>query len=128
MSFAWSHFLSLARRLLRASPQESEERTAIGRAYYAAYCSTRDHAVAKGMQYSGSKPAHEQVWQFMRAGGNEATDWDQAAAKHVGDTGVTIRALRTHADYFLAHSPRPGDARRAVALAEEVLKRLDRLA
>jgi len=124
VTFAWSHFLSLAVRLLKGTPQESEERTAIGRSYYAAYCATRDYAIAKGMAYSGSKPAHEQVWQFMRAGGGATSAWNKAAAKHVGDFGVSLRALRTQADYFLHHPPTNADARRAVALSQEVMTRL----
>ncbi|HTW14799.1 MAG TPA: hypothetical protein VMF51_06695 [Nocardioides sp.] len=128
MMFAWSHFLSLAAKLLNsANVTDSEIRTSVGRAYYAAYCSTRDKAVALGLSYSGKKPSHEQVWQFMRSGGLASNTSDHAACKHVGDLGVALRAMRTQADYFLANPPTEADAQKAVAMSTELLKRLAKL-
>src|SRR5689334_22658286 len=113
--FAWSHFLSLAAKLLKtANASDSGVGTAIGRAYYAAYGSTRDKAISRGLQYSGKKPSHEQVWQFMRAGGLAVDPWDRAAYKHVGDLGFALRAMRTQADYFLASQPPEAEAQKAV--------------
>jgi uncharacterized protein (UPF0332 family) len=48
MSFDWSDFLKLAESLARAerasSLEEAALRSAVSRAYYAAYCASRNHA------------------------------------------------------------------------------------
>ena len=48
MSFAWREYLTVAEALLRArntfAPPEARYRTAISRAYYAAYGAARNHA------------------------------------------------------------------------------------
>ena len=125
MIFNWRHFLSLAVRMLRShTPSETEIRTAVGRAYYAAYLECCDLAKSRGLKFSGSKPSHEQVWQFFRSGGSATRPWGQAASKHVGDIGVALRAMRTQADYYLAPPTSTADAQRAVAMSQEILRRL----
>ena len=48
MSFSWHEYLTLAEALIHArrtlAPPEARYRSAISRAYYAAYCAARNHA------------------------------------------------------------------------------------
>lgn len=126
--FRWAHFLSLASRLAQAQPKrESEARTAIGRAYYAAYGETREHAVRCGLSFSKAKPSHEQVWQFMRSGGGQKTIYRAASSKHIGDQGIALRALRVQADYYPQSAPSEDEVRRAIGLSKEIIDRLKRL-
>jgi hypothetical protein len=62
MSFNWSDFLTLADALPRnpssAGPEEASLRSAISRAYYAAFCGARDFARDKGeiiLTYPGTR-------------------------------------------------------------------------
>ena len=53
MSFDWSEYLNLAKKLIRAgstlSANEACQRTAISRAYYAVYCQARN--LARGRRW-----------------------------------------------------------------------------
>jgi hypothetical protein len=127
VTFKWRMLLGLAVRLLAAVPEERERRSAINRAYYAALGEAREYSVAHGLNMQRRRPSHDQVWQFLRSGAGYSQRWEQAAAKAIGDTGVELRALRVQADYFLAGSPSEADAKRAVALATLIIKRLSGL-
>lgn len=132
MTFSWSHYLSLAGRLAKSATQESERRTAIGRAYYAAYCTARDFSVSRGLKYNGSKPSHEQVWQFFRNAPSSLSDHERRAYKRIGDDGLALREQRTVADYkpFQGSPPVTIDdatVRKALALSKGMLDRLGKL-
>src|SRR5216683_299943 len=114
MTFQWRLLLQVAARLLAPSPGERENRSAINRAYYAAYGEAREYSTTHGLTWRGNRPSHEQAWQG-------------AAAKAIGDLGVDLRTLRTQADYFSASPPSEVDARRAIALAELIVRRLNGL-
>lgn len=131
MTFSWSHFLSLAGRLANSATQESERRAAIGRAYYAAYCTARDFAVTRGLQYSGNKPSHEQVWQFFRNAPSSLSGQERRAYKHIGDNGLALREQRTLADYKPFQGPPvtidDATVRKALSLSRGMLERLQKL-
>jgi uncharacterized protein (UPF0332 family) len=73
MSFSWREYLTLAEALIQArtrfAPAEARYRTAISRAYYAAYCAARNHAAL----YEGYTPItagrdHARVAEHYRTG------------------------------------------------------------
>ena len=127
MTFQWRLLLQVAARLLAPSPGERENRSAINRAYYASYGEAREYSTTHGLTWRGNRPSHEQVWQFLRKGATYSQTWQGAAAKAIGDLGVDLRTLRTQADYFSASPPSEVDARRAIALAELIVRRLNGL-
>jgi hypothetical protein len=124
VTFQWRLLLQVAVRLLAPAPEERESRSAINRAYYAALGEAREYSVAHGLNMQRRRPSHDQVWQFLRGGAGYSQTWEEAAAKAIGDMGVDLRALRVQADYFLTSSPSAADAKRAVALANLIIKRL----
>ena len=105
--FDWSDYLPLAERLA-ADNDEAARRSAISRAYYAAY-----HAAARyvrARQLLVDNHTHQTVWRVL------AGDADPAR-QHAGVSGQRLHYLRTEADY---RQPFPGDiaAKTAGALAD----------
>ena len=118
--FNWEDFLALAERLVREVDNESSQRTAISRAYYAAY-----HAAAVYVRTQGLLPTghtHRNVWAVLAASSN-------AELAEAGRRGDLLRQLRILADY---RSRFPGDignqARTAAVRARDVIDTLRRLA
>lgn len=71
MSFDWSDFLKLAESLARAeiasSLEEAALRSAISRAYYAAYCASRNHARdLGGITLTGQARDHGIVKEYFK--------------------------------------------------------------
>jgi hypothetical protein len=115
----------VAIRLLQGTnPEERERRSAINRAYYAAYGEAHEYAIAHGLNMHGRGQSHDQIWQFLRRGAGYSQTWEQAAAKAIGDYGIELRTLRVQADYNLPIAPSEYDARRAVRLADDIISRL----
>jgi uncharacterized protein (UPF0332 family) len=95
--FAWDDFLVLADRLADETDDEASQRTAISRAYYAAY-----HAAAafvRAQRLLSDSHTYRRVWDaFARM-----ADSDGAI---VGALGDRLRQRRQLADY---RTPYPGD-------------------
>lgn len=104
--------------------EERERRSAINRAYYAAYGEAREYSVTHGLNMQGGGQSHDRVWQFLRRGAGYSQTWERGVTKAIGDMGVELRALRVQADYFRANSPSETDAKKAVSLANLMIKRL----
>ena len=117
--FDWVDFLTLAERLATDPGDEAAQRTAISRAYYAAYHAAAACVRAKGILMVGH--THRSVWRALKAD----PDPNRADAGRKGDR---LRWFRTAADY---RNPFPGDLGRlattAVAEARVVIDDLDRL-
>ena len=68
MSFNWSDYLILAQNLIGKTSiqcQEAEFRSAISRAYYGAFCSTRNYLISKGCTIPKSGEAHKRVREIL---------------------------------------------------------------
>ena len=117
--FDWDDYLTLADRLVRQAPDEAAQRSAISRAYYAAYHAAAAFVRAKVILTAGH--THRSVWRALKAD----PDVDRADAGRKGDR---LRWFRMAADY---RNPFPGDlgrlARTAVAEARNLIDALDRL-
>jgi hypothetical protein len=128
MTFRWRMLLGVAVRLTAGSrPGESEHRTAINRAYYAALGEAREYAERHGLVINRRRSSHEQVWQFLRGSPSGLPAWHRAALKSIGDTGVDLRTLRVQADYHLAPPAPSTDVQRAVGMAKTIIERLHAL-
>lgn len=90
MSFQWKEYLFLAKELSRKGG-EAAARSAISRAYYAAYQTARRHKGAKSAMPTQSG-SHVAVWVALQKSGNK--DWRRA-----GGQGQDILVCRRHADY-----------------------------
>jgi len=90
MPFDWKQYLSFADELSKRS-EEAALRSAVSRAYYAAFCTARNHLRVKGEQIPDSEQTHKVVWEsFQRRGKTYAA---------VYQNGVRLRSRRRQADY-----------------------------
>jgi hypothetical protein len=125
VTFRWRMLLLVAARLLQdATPEERARRSAINRAYYAAYGEAREYSISHGLHMHARGQSHDQVWQFLRRGAGYSQRWEQAATKAIGDYGVELRTMRVQADYNLPSPPSERDAQRAVRLADHIINRI----
>jgi hypothetical protein len=112
VTFRWEEYLVLAKELSRKGG-EAATRSAISRAYYAAYQTARRHRGAKSAVATRGG-SHGSVWMALKESGNR--DWRTA-----GYRGNDILESRRKADYDDAV---PGLARmmhRTITAAEEIL-------
>ncbi len=90
MAFDWKDYLSLAEELSLRS-EESARRSAVSRAYYAAFCSARNHLKNQGTQISFSEDSHKIVWEsFQKKGKTYAA---------IYQNGNRLKNARRHSDY-----------------------------
>lgn len=117
--FDWNEFLDLAEHLTREPAGEAALRSAISRAYYAAYHAAASFVRAEGLLTTGH--THARVWAVL----SSSPDFAHA---EVGGKGERLKTLRVDADY---RNPFPGDpgriAREAVITARDVVDAIDRL-
>ena len=124
MTFKWRLLQQVAVQLLGLSASEHHTRSAINRAYYAAYGEARNFAEQHGYVWNGKGGSHIQVWQFIRLGKGTSQKWQLAAWRAVGDAGLALKESRTRADYRSAPAPGAQEARQAVAQAQNIINRL----
>ena len=95
MSFNWSEYLTLAQVLTgkaAVSSPEAKFRSAISRAYYGAFCSTRNYLIQNGHRIPKTSEAHKMVREILR------NKKDQVS-KQVENNLDRLRKDRTNADY-----------------------------
>lgn len=113
MPFTWDEFLPFAERLTADSDDEVLQRTAINRAYYAAYHNAADYVRRRGLLTA--RHTHHRVWAALLASPDPG-DFT------LGRRGDRLRRLRIAADY---QNPFPGQlddrARQAVAMARAII-------
>lgn len=101
MSFDWTEFLDLAQALAsqerKPATEEAKLRSAISRAYYAAYCTARNRLGAISFHV---RDKHTYVWNHFQ---NSTDD----ALKEIGKNGHRLRKDRNKADYdnFISNLP-----------------------
>lgn len=99
MSFSWDEFGDLAIWLEAALPNEAGQRTAINRAYYAAYHVASEFVKARGLNPPGQPLTHDRVWRLI---GLSALPTSAEIAK----LGFDLKDARVGADY---RNPFPGN-------------------
>jgi uncharacterized protein (UPF0332 family) len=97
MNFDWLQYYDLAKEL-SGWPQvviaqgEAKLRSAISRAYYAAFCEARNYLIDKGHNLDTSKDVHKDVRQIFATG----TD---SISKDIAENLDALRHIRNLADY-----------------------------
>ena len=91
MAFDWSKYLDLARLLMDRSEEESH-RSAISRAYYAAFGSAMLALSTAGHKVPVDGSAHEYVWSAYQ-------NADDGPLFYIGQDGARLRKMRRIADY-----------------------------
>lgn len=118
-TFAWAAYLARAERFVEQATDEAVQRTAISRAYYAAYHAAASFVRTAGLLESGH--THRKVWGALAADRNP----DRARA---GLDGQVLLRMRVDADYRQRF---PGDvgreAREAIIAGRTIIEALDRL-
>jgi hypothetical protein len=120
----WSAYVVLARGLA-GHPFEASRRSAVSRAYYGAFNSSRRWLEANVTPID-NRTAHEQVWETFKTAdrANQATRADWAL---IGGLGDSLRSLRNRADYDDEVAELDRLALGAVKTAERILELLPRL-
>jgi uncharacterized protein (UPF0332 family) len=90
--FAWSDYLDLADELAARVGEEAAERTAISRAYYAAFGMARAYLRAKGVGIPSGSLAHVAAWDRFHA-------TPDPVHRRIADRGRRLRKRRGRADY-----------------------------
>ena len=119
MLFDWVEYLTLAQRLATESG-EASQRSAVSRAYYAAFHAARSLLEStENFHVSQSNPAHKQVWDAYRRKGRTHTA--------VGINGDRLRLNRAHADYDPEIENLSGLVEDSLEKAERVFRYLDQI-
>lgn len=114
--FDWTKYLSLAKDL-SASSEEAVLRSAISRAYYAAFNQAKDYCVSQGIYVERSTDSHVVVWNAFLSLGRHL--------RGVQKNGDLLRAKRVLADYNANPIARLSDVvKQAIHESENVLSYL----
>ncbi len=125
MSFDWSDYLDLARELYRQgvvhSSKEAELRSAISRAYYAAFCKARNHLRDKENRTLSEGPeAHVEVQdKFILS--------SDRRRREIGENLNRLRTFRNRADYRDIFSGLTNTTITSIELADDVISDISRL-
>ena len=121
MAFDWSQYLVLAEELAEQKDNEAALRSAVSRAYYAAFCLAREHLLNTNMLFrSGSRRprlSHRTVWLTYRR------DID----RRIGMDGNRLRELRNLVDYEDVVPDLNNVVRSALSTSRRILASLDKL-
>jgi hypothetical protein len=119
--FDWQAFLHLAEELVDRQGDPAAERTAISRAYDAAFHLASDYARRRGVRLIFTGRDHAIVWAwFPESDADPRLRW-------IGNTGSVLRQARRHADYRPAPFPNlSSEAQAAVRLATRIRSELAR--
>ena len=110
-------FLTLARRLAREAT-EADWRTAIGRAYFAAFHVARNLLEGMGFDVPHADRAHGHLWLRLSNCGD-------AQIQSAGGRLNVLRSDRNRADYDLWRFIRQNEADKCIDLAELIILALD---
>lgn len=130
MSYMWADFMQVAQDLMISADMQSKMdaryRTAIGRAYYAVYCTARDYLIANGeltIEEDERRDLHAEVRRILKSHSNNARNL-------VSENLNTLREYRNSADYdSYAPNREVGQpaVERCIALADRTLESIGHL-
>lgn len=117
MSFEWEHYLDLAQRLAQAD-DEASQRSAISRAYYAAFHLARKYVEKAHPEVSLRQHGveHGAIWAHLKSGNSREPV--------IGEQGDRLRQTRVKADYRLVGLRFPQDTRFALDQARLIIRTL----
>ena len=120
MVFDWAEYLILAEELALRRDNEAALRSAVSRAYYAAFCKARNRLRQEGVDIPKTGAAHAIVWSTYR----EATE---VLHRQIGNAGDRLRRSRNKADYDDEVTRLATVVEDALAKAKRVLESLENL-
>lgn len=112
--FDWADYLTLADELASRTGDEAAERTAVNRAYYAAFGVARRHLIRSGVAIPRIGAAHTHVWTSFH-------DTPDLTQRRIANLGRRLLRRRRRADYDDPYPALSADAPLAVAWARRVL-------
>lgn len=121
MPFDWGDFLDLARRLADNENSEADLRSAISRAYYAAFHKARTQLIIEGEVLPKDGTAHDFVWRRYR----------NAPGQIRNSIGINLERLkkkRTDADYRDSVSSLPSVVKVALSESDIVIRQVSEIA
>lgn len=112
--FDWTEFLVVADDLASRGADEATARTAIGRAYYAAFGSARRHLGQAGVTIPQTGAAHPLVWEtFHRS--------PDRVRRRIANRGRQLLRRRRQADYDDHYPMTTTEVERSVGWARKLL-------
>lgn len=119
MTFEFAQFLLYAQRLAaRTDCDEAERRSAVSRAYYAAYHATRKRLlIAAASTVHTAEGSHEKVWNLAKVSPDESI-------KLAGKAGERLKERRVEADYRPHVECTAVKVRDAIRIAETIVRHL----
>lgn len=89
--FDWFEYFDLAKSLAQQN-DEASQRSAVSRAYYAAFCNARNWLRREGLSIPKTGKAHEIVW-------NQYESSSERQHRLIAQYGKRLRRKRTEVDY-----------------------------
>ena len=118
MAFDWANYLTLAKELGKRSEEEAQ-RTAVSRAYYAAFGKARQLLRREGTTFPPTG-IHEFVWSHFQ---NDA----DPVRQQIGLTGDRLKRVRRNADYDSTFNNLAAVLQSTLLQAEKIIKSLNQL-
>lgn len=117
MSFEWEHYLHLAQRLAQED-DEASQRSAISRAYYAAFHTARKYVEKAHPEVSLRQHGveHGAIWDHLKLGSSREPV--------IGQQGDRLRQARVKADYRIVGLRFPQDTKLAIEQARLIIQTL----
>jgi len=88
--FRWADYYDLAEELIKRMGDEAAERSAVSRAYYAAFGSARGYLIRQGVVVPKAGPAHRIAWERFHAVRRAEEVAVGSARTHRDPTGAVI--------------------------------------
>ena len=121
MAFDWSQYLALAEDLAVQPDNEAALRSAVSRAYYAAFCLAREHLLNTnklfGSRSRRPRLSHRTVW----------LTYQRDVDRRIGMDGNRLRDLRNLADYEDVVPNLDNAVRSALSTSRRILTSLNEL-
>ena len=119
--FDWHRFLDLARQLESNSLDEAVLRTAINRAYYAAYHRASRYVRDALLVEPTTGLTHDLVWRVLARSSDDRH-------RSIAERGFAMKAERTRSDYQAWYRADLADAaRKAIDVSEAIIRSIDAL-
>lgn len=115
MPFDWTLYLGVAKALASQAGDEAALRSAISRAYYAAFGLAAARARTEGGAVPRTGEAHAEVWKHFESAN------DQYRRK-IGQDGKRLRWRRRQADYDEAVRISTGDVTDSIRRADSIIR------
>jgi hypothetical protein len=120
--------IPVAEKLARGHPpQEPFARSAVSRAYYAAFGELSDYLRARFYSKVESRNSHDAAWNHLKNGIPDTDIARRAQRQAVADAGFRLKSRRQKADYRLSSHLGRDEAQAAISEAKRIVTELEAL-